>query len=768
MSGRGQPASGTAANSARRPSASSRSTGRSVTSWRDVVERRPHALRRAAGQRGPGQPVRGELHVQRRPAGRVGQRAGLPVDDRPAAVRVGVHRVHPPAHGDPVDHGLERHLHLVRLALRPPRRQERLLQLLEQLVRGGALVRGAGQLVDVEQLGGAEPLLEPGVERRAAAGVRVRAAAAAGGAGARRAPPGSAASSTSLLTDSCAGSATTGRSRAAARSASSTSTSAAQPSGSVRSSGSPDGRARRSSQRDARGAGIGGRRRGVAAAAARSAARTSSAPACTAADRAPSGSTGHSAVTGSAVAGLCAPDSGSSAQCSTRPTPVVATASRTSCEEHRRLPGPVAGRPPAVPGEQQHPLGPGERHVEQPPLLDQPALVEGLVVRRQRGLDSLAVGARRGRSSAGQVRGVAAQRDGQRRRVWSASVPLILRPGNTCATRCGTATISHSRPFAACTVSTWTRSGVTSTSPGANPSSAARRSGGSRAARAGSRPRRPRRSRRRRRRTRRGARGRRGRDGRRSRRRAGAARSASATRSVSGHRRPRAQPAQLAGEPADPGEARPASSGRAPPGSSSASTSPACSACSPGSAPSASSAGVRRAGRAAAARAPARGPGPTARRGRRRPAASARPVSSRTAAGPGERVGDQAQGADQVAHLRGVEQAAQPDHLDRQVARRAARRRRRPCRPGGARGRPTWAAPRRRPPPPASRGDRVGHPVDLRRDIGQQRDPHVARRRRPAPACSAPHADRTAGAAAAAARTRRSPAQHLRAGCGSS
>ena len=71
-------------------------------------------------------------------------------------------------------HGLERHLHLDRLALRPARREERLLQLLQQVVRRRALVRGSGQLVDVEQLGGAEPLLEPGVEGRAAAGVRVR------------------------------------------------------------------------------------------------------------------------------------------------------------------------------------------------------------------------------------------------------------------------------------------------------------------------------------------------------------------------------------------------------------------------------------------------------------------------------------------------------------------------------------------------------------------------------------------------------------------
>ena len=36
-----------------------------------VVEHRPHPLRRASGQRRPGQPVRGELHVQRRPAGPV-------------------------------------------------------------------------------------------------------------------------------------------------------------------------------------------------------------------------------------------------------------------------------------------------------------------------------------------------------------------------------------------------------------------------------------------------------------------------------------------------------------------------------------------------------------------------------------------------------------------------------------------------------------------------------------------------------------------------
>ena len=114
-----QPASGTAASSARRPARVEQVDGAQRHVVAHVVERRPHPLRRAAGQRGPGQPVRGELHVQRGPAGRVGQRAGLPVDDRPAAVRVGVHRVHPPAHGDPVDHRLERHLHLVR-ARAPP------------------------------------------------------------------------------------------------------------------------------------------------------------------------------------------------------------------------------------------------------------------------------------------------------------------------------------------------------------------------------------------------------------------------------------------------------------------------------------------------------------------------------------------------------------------------------------------------------------------------------------------------------------------------
>ena len=90
-------------------------------------------------------------------------------------------------------------------------------------------------------------------------------------------------------------------------------------------------------------------------------------------------------------------------------------------------------------------------------------------MRRQRGLDHLAVRARRAAARA-PGRSAASPRSGTGSAAGSVSqLPLILRPGNTCATRCGTATISHSRPFAACTVRTWTRPGATSTSPGREP-----------------------------------------------------------------------------------------------------------------------------------------------------------------------------------------------------------------------------------------------------------------------------------------------------------
>ena len=56
---------------------------------------------------------------------------------------------------------------------------------------------------------------------------------------------------------------------------------------------------------------------------------------------------------------------------------------------------------------------------------------------------------------------------------WAASPSQVLPRviGNTPSVRCGTATISHSRPLAACTVSTCTRPEVAGTSPGVRPSS---------------------------------------------------------------------------------------------------------------------------------------------------------------------------------------------------------------------------------------------------------------------------------------------------------
>ena len=67
---------------------------------------------------------------------------------------------------------LERHLDLDRLPVGPLAGEERLLQLGQRAVGGGELVAGAGQLVEVDQPRRAEPLLQPGVEGGAAAGLR--------------------------------------------------------------------------------------------------------------------------------------------------------------------------------------------------------------------------------------------------------------------------------------------------------------------------------------------------------------------------------------------------------------------------------------------------------------------------------------------------------------------------------------------------------------------------------------------------------------------
>ncbi len=106
-----------------------------------------------------------------------------------------------------------------------------------------------------------------------------------------------------------------------------------------------------------------------------------------AADRAPSGSAGHSAVGWSSggrvfvvVRGFVGPLLG-------------AVHGGDLDEELRGLPRPVASGAPPVPGGEQHALGPGERDVEQPPLLGEPPLVERVGVRLDRVLELLAVAA---------------------------------------------------------------------------------------------------------------------------------------------------------------------------------------------------------------------------------------------------------------------------------------------------------------------------------------------------------------------------------------
>ena len=126
-------------------------------------------------QPGPGQPVRRELDRpgrRRRPV-RLG--AGLPVHDVPAAVRgrgrprrsgrappcpaIGVSIATSIAAGAPVG---------------PLAGQEVGLQLGQPLVLGRALVGRPGQLEHVDDGRGAEPPLDPGVERRAPPGLRRR------------------------------------------------------------------------------------------------------------------------------------------------------------------------------------------------------------------------------------------------------------------------------------------------------------------------------------------------------------------------------------------------------------------------------------------------------------------------------------------------------------------------------------------------------------------------------------------------------------------
>ena len=106
-----------------------------------------------------------------------GRLASLPVHHGGAAVGVGEYRVDAPAHHGAADGHLERHLDVNRRAGGPRRREEGVLQrgqLLGIALRGVG-VRGAGQVVEVEQpLGAVEPL-HPVVKCVAQQGMRVRA-----------------------------------------------------------------------------------------------------------------------------------------------------------------------------------------------------------------------------------------------------------------------------------------------------------------------------------------------------------------------------------------------------------------------------------------------------------------------------------------------------------------------------------------------------------------------------------------------------------------
>ena len=93
-----------------------------------------------------------------------GPGAGLPVDDRPAAVVAGEHGVDTTAHRDAVDDRLDRHLDLLGDAVGPLAGEEALLHAVEVAVVGSPLVGAAGQVEQVDERGARVVLLDPGVE----------------------------------------------------------------------------------------------------------------------------------------------------------------------------------------------------------------------------------------------------------------------------------------------------------------------------------------------------------------------------------------------------------------------------------------------------------------------------------------------------------------------------------------------------------------------------------------------------------------------------
>ena len=131
-------------------------------------------------------------------------------------------------------------------------------------------------------------------------------------------------------------------------------------------------------------------------------------------------------------------------------------------EELRRSPRLGLGGAPVVTRQQQRVLRAGERHVQQPALLVdaaliEPALVLGDLVRQQlsdRSRRRCRAPGRRGRPAVAR----SPRSSGGRSPASVSHVRIDAVDGNTRPLRCGTATTCHSRPLAACTVRICTRS----------------------------------------------------------------------------------------------------------------------------------------------------------------------------------------------------------------------------------------------------------------------------------------------------------------------
>ena len=276
-----------------------------VSAGTDVVERGPdltNARVPDALQASPGEPVGGELHRRRVGVGASGPGAGLPIDHGPAAVGIGKHRVHSPAHHDRSDGHVERHLDLVRRPSPPtdsPRRRAATPRSRRR--------RRSRRLRRATRRRRAAPA--PTIAARATCGRRCHdgragpAWPAAGRRSRRASSSGSRRSSTSCDTDSCAGNTTSmarrRRHRARTRRAAGRRHGATPAARSCRSATSPG----RTSDR--RAAALDGFARPF-----RTAARTSSAPASTSARRSPRGSTGQIASRAAVRRGLTAPSGG--------------------------------------------------------------------------------------------------------------------------------------------------------------------------------------------------------------------------------------------------------------------------------------------------------------------------------------------------------------------------------------------------------------------------------------------------------------------------